>query len=320
MLKRTWCGGWLMTVAVLLGGKADAATALFLGKEYQAGAGPNAGTVRVDQDPADDAAFAAFLATAAMGLGDVKSALDASAPKAVWGAVASASPGSIALGGTTVPVAIVGWSNATSAPTATTGTAAISGAGNNAGNLQSGSPRPDFASGVGSGYYIGTSGGGGGDGVRNAVSFDLSGFDGGGVYAFGLFGGDLETSTAGVLGFLRVLYADATFEDIFYAPDQSLADDAVFDENNNTSETYGNETSRFIGVSSDDKRIVAAIFVVGDDDLHGTGDDEQLSFIAPMTFLDATGKPYRPTAVPEAGGLTMGMAGVLMMARRKRRG
>jgi hypothetical protein len=234
-----------------------------------------------------------------MGAGDVKNSLDALLPKAVWGAVTSATPTSISIGGTTVPVAIGGWSNVTGLPTTVSGTAEIAGFGNQAGNLQSTSPRPDFASGVGSGYYIGTSGGTGSDKIRNAVSFDLSGFAGGGVYAFGLFGGDLETSVAGVLGFLRVTYADASFEDIFYNPDPTLAGDASWSGNNNESETLGNETSRFIGVSSDDKRIVAALFVVGDDDLGGTGDDEQLSFIAPMTFLDASGSPYRPTAIPE---------------------
>jgi hypothetical protein len=187
--------------------------------------------------------------------------------------------------------------------------------------MQAGSPRPGFASGAGSGYYLGTEGGATSDDVRNGVSFDLSSFAGRGVYSFGIFGGDLETGGPGSpFGFLRVTFLDDSYEDIIYAPDPTLFVDTVYTGNNNISETFGNETSRFIGISSADKRIKSALFVVGDDDKNDNGDSEQLSFIGSgITFLNADGTPYQPQSVPEPATLLFSCAGLTGLVLRRKR-
>lgn len=298
----------------------QAATALYLGSEYQ-GTG---GTIRTG-DPASDPAYAAWLATAGFTLADVSSTLGTT-PKAVWGKMTTpsslnATSYSYTIGNTSVTTAISGWKDSNSTVAVSTG-ANLSTAGLNGLGLQANSPRPGFAKGANSGYYLGTTGGSSSDGVRNGVTFDLSAFSGGGVYSFGVFGGDLETGAPGSpSGFLLLTFTDNTTEKIIYAPDATLFPNAVWDvNNNNTSQTYGNETTRFIGLVSDSKLIKSALFVVGDDDKNDNGDSEQLSFIAGgVTFLDASGNPYQPVAIPESG--MIGLVGFsLLFGLRRRRG
>jgi MYXO-CTERM domain-containing protein len=296
----------------------QAATALYLGSEYQ----KTGGTIRIG-DPASDPVYAAWLATAGFTLADVSSTLGA-APKAVWGkmTVAAASTGSYGytIGNTTVTASISGWKDSNSTPAISTG-ALLSTSGLDGTTLQALAPRPGFAKGANSGYYLGTTGGSSSDGIRNGVNFDLSAFSGGGVYSFGVFGGDLETGAPGSpSGFLLLTFTDNTTETIIYAPDATLFPNAVWDvNNNNTSQTYGNETTRFIGLVSDSKLIKSALFVVGDDDKNDNGDFEQLSFIAGgVTFLDSTGKPYQPTAIPEPGMMGLFGIAVLLGLRRRR--
>lgn len=312
----------------------QAATALFLGTEVVAGT-----------DPAADSEFGAWLGTAELVSSDIVDYSSGSGPhKAVWGKVNAAAAGVstytmtwAASGGATpvdVPVTITGWDNTTGALTSPSGTADLATFGLGTTTLQAGSPRPSFASGSGSGYYIGTQGGSTSDKIRNAVRFDLSGFAGGGLYSFGIFGGDLETGdnadvlgsttgSVGVRGFLLLTFEDATTQRIDYTPTPSLAAAATFTGNNHTNTGYGNETSRFIGLASNDKRITSAIFVVGDDDkvasTEGNGDSEQLSFIAPVTFLESNGQPHIPALVPEASGSALLLGGALGLGLKRRR-
>ncbi len=316
---------WLL----LLGGisstftsSAYAATALFLGSEYQ---GPG-GTKRIG-DPASDPVYAAWLATAGLTLADVSPTLGASAPKAVWGKMSIASALNATsygytIGSTGITASISGWKDSNSTAAVSTG-AILSTAGLDGTALQAGSPRPSFAKSAGSGYYLGTSGGSSSDGIRNGVNFDLSGFSGGGVYSFGVFGGDLETGAPGSpSGFLLLTFTDSSTETIIYSPDSFIFGDANWTAatGNNISQTYGNETTRFVGFVSDAKLIKSALFVVGDDDKNDNGDSEQLSFIAGgITFLDSTGKPFKPTnVVPEPGITTLlGMVFILGLRRRR---
>ncbi|MDB6069620.1 MAG: hypothetical protein JWL81_791 [Verrucomicrobiales bacterium] len=314
---------------------AGAATALFLGTEVASGT-----------DPAADPQFGAWLGTAELVSSDIVNYSAGSGPhKAVWGKINAAAAGVTtytmtwaASGGATpvdVPVTITGWDNTTGALTTPSGTAALSTFGLGTTTLQAGAPRPSFASGSGSGYYIGTESGSTSDKIRNAVQFDLSGFAGGGLYSFGIFGGDLETGdninatgavtgSVGVRGFLLLTFEDSTTQRIDYAPTAALAAAATFTGNNHTNAGYGNETGRFIGLASDDKRITSAVFVVGDDDKiaasEGNGDSEQLGFIAPVTFLESNGQPHVPTSVPEVSGvgLMLGAAGWGVLGRRRR--
>lgn len=309
---------------MLSAGSARAATALFLSEEFQAQDGANAGTIR-GGDPAGAGAFAAFLGTAGLISSDVASTLSAPGNYAVWsnisdpGAVASTS---ISFSGTSVGVSVSGWGS--SGLTTPSGNAVIDGFGLSGTSLQSASPRPGFASGAGSGVYIGTSQGGTSDGIRNAVTFNLSSFAGGGVYAFGIFGGDLETGGPGgsPSGFLFVQFANGDTETIKYDPDASLFPDAAFTGTNNAGETYGNETSRFVGISDDTRLITAVTFVVGDDDDGDNGDSEQLSFIAPMVFMSfdgTTAVPLVPMNVPEPSAAVLMLAGLAAASRRRRR-
>ena len=300
----------------------QASVALFLGNEYQAQAGTNAGTIR-GGDPATDPSFAAWLATAGLTTADVSSSLG-SGPTAVWGKFTTAATGvssyNYTLGASTITASISGWNDSTNSPATSLG-AALSTFGFNTTNLQAGAPRPGFASGSGSGYYLGTENGATSDGIRNGVLFDLSGFAGGGVYSFGIFGGDLETGGPGSpSGFLHITFTDNTTQDIIYSPDPTLFPDAQWSGSNNISETYGNETTRFIGISSDAKLIKSALFVVGDDDLSDGGDSEQLSFIGSgITFLDASGNPYQPSGVPEPSSMFLCIAGATASLMRRRR-
>ncbi len=320
--------GWVLLS--LLAGEAvvQGATSFFLGHEYQAqtATGAAAGTVRGGA-PDGDAAFTSWLAAGGVTPAGVMPGLG-SGTAAVWGKVTTAQVGvttlNFSVGNTTVPTTISGWNDATSSE-AVSGTAVLSTFGLNGTSLQAGAPRPGFASGAGSGYYIGTDNGAAGDGIRNGVKFDLTGFAGGGVYAFGIFGGDLETGAPGSpAGFLRLTFADNSVETITYAPDATLFGDAVWSPTtgNNTSETYGNETSRFIGIISDDKRITSALFVVGDDDTNDSGDSEHLSFIGGgVTFLDASGNPVVPVIAPAPEPSVAGLAGVVLavgLGRRRR--
>jgi hypothetical protein len=297
-----------------------AATMLYLGSEYQV----SGGTVRTG-DPAADPIYAAWLATAGFTVADVLPGLGSS-PKAVWGKMTTATVGGATsygytIGSTTVSASISGWRTSTSSAAVSTG-ATLATAGLDGASLQASAPRPGFAKGVGSGYYLGTTGGSSSDGVRNGVNFDLSQFSGGGVYSFGIFGGDLETGAPGSpSGFLLLTFEDSSTETIVYAPDPTVTPAAVWNgSGNNTTPTYGNETTRFIGLVSDTKRITSALFVVGDDDTNDTGDSEQLSFIAGgVTFLSADGKPFQPTAlIPEPGVLGLFSFVVVLGMRRRR--
>jgi hypothetical protein len=307
LLGCSWLG------SALLG---QAATVLYLGAEYQ----KSGGTVRTG-DPASDPVYAAWLATAGFTLADVSSGLG-STPKAVWGKMSVAATNTqsygYTIGNTTVTASISGWRNSNSTVAVSTG-ATLSTAGFETTTLQASSPRPGFARGTGSGYYLGTEGGAQTDGIRNGVTFDLTGFSGGGVYSFGVFGGDLETGAPGsVSGFLRLTFTDDTTETIIYTPDPTVAAAASWTGANNTTPTYGNETTRFIGLVSDSKLIKSALFVVGDDDLNETGDSEQMSFIAGgVTFLDASGNPYKPTVIPEPG--MIGLVGISLLLGLHRR-
>jgi hypothetical protein len=295
------------------------ATSLHLGLEYQAQAGANAGTVRTG-DPASDSAFSEFLGTSNLTRADILSgdgcATAAPGTYATWGSIANNSS-SLNLGATTANVSIVGWDGTETSPS---GTASLAWSYNNSSALQSGSPRPGFASGSGTGYGIRTNGGSGTDDIRNAVKFSLTTP----VSAFGIFGGDLETGGPGSpLGVLFVTFTDSSTETINYSPDSTLFSDASFTASgNNTSETYGNETGRFVGISDDTRLISEVIFVVGDDDENDDGDFEQLSFIAPMTFtdVDANGNciNHVPTAVPEPTAASLIGLAILLGFRRKR--
>ena len=306
--------------------KSTAATQLFLGLEYRTVPSPGTPDAR-GTIPAAEVAFSDFLGTAMLTTSDLSTSVGTS-PKAVWGVAAAdptpgTSPGvasySMSIGGTVVPVTIDSW---TTGPNGVASTGAtLDGFQLNGTTMQGGSTRPGFASGAGSGYSIATQNGGT-DGRRNAVKFNFSNFDGGGIFAFGIFGGDLETGGPGgsPVGLLYINFADGTDETINYTPDSTLTGGAVFSNGNNTSRAYGNETGRFIGISNNAKRITSALFVVGDDDVADDGDTEQLSFIAPMTFLGADGKPFVPTAVvPEPSGLAvLGVTlGALVMRRRR---
>lgn len=312
-----------LAATFLIGGVSltHGATALFLGQEYQAQAGTNAGTIR-GGDPASDAAFAGFLGTAQLTSAEILVAGDcATAPSGVyatWGSIAQNST-SINLGATTATVSIAGWGS--SGLTGPSGNAVLGWAYNNTSALQSGAPRPGFASGAGSGYGINTNSGAGTDGIRNAIRFELSTP----VSSFGIFGGDLETGASGSpLGFLYVSFTDGSSEIIDYTPDSSLFPDTVFSgTGNNDSETYGNETARFVGISDDSRFINEVVFVVGDDDLNDDGDTEQLSFIAPMTFtevtIDGNCVNYIPTAVPEPTSTILGSLALVVGLFRRRR-
>jgi len=311
---------------MILVAPASAATALFLGDEVIGGA-----------NPAADPAFTAWLGSAVLESSDIAAQSTGLGPhKAVWSKISTSvvSSPSVNLiwegvGGAasvTVPTSIFGWNNSTNSVGPSSGSAALSTAGLNTNRLQDNSARPGFASGTGSGFYLGTTGGATADGIRNAINFDFSNFAGGGLYSFGIFGGDLETgdnfSTAGsvagsvgVRGFLLLTFLDNTSQRIDYTPTLSLANNATFTGNNHTTAGYGNLTGRFIGLSSSNQIIKNAIFVVGDDDRvaagEGDGDSEQLSFIAPIAFLAANGIPHIPQAVmPEISSTTLALFGL----------
>lgn len=314
----------LSALSVLLLGSStpgQGATALFLGNEYQAQTGSNAGTIRAG-DPASDPAFAGFLGTAELTAADLllASNCETSSPGvyATWGSI-SVDEFAISLGATTVTMEIAGWGS--SGLTTPSGSASLNWGYNDTSALQSGAPRPGFASGSGSGYGIFTSGGSGSDGIRNAVRFTFSNP----VSAFGIFGGDLETGASGSpIGFLAVTFTDNSTETIDYTPDSSLFPDATFSSTgNNTSESYGNETTRFVGISDNTRLISSVVFVVGDDDLNDDGDNEQLSFIAPITFTNVTAEGdclnHIPTAVPEPSGMLLGALALILGISQRRR-
>ncbi len=304
-----------------------AATALFLSLEYQAQSGANAGTIR-GGDPAQSAAFGQFLNTAALTSADVVHTLTTAGDYAVWARMANPGPvtsTAIDFGGSAVTMSIAGWNTATNSLTGRSGAAVIDGFGNDGTSLQSGAPRPAFASGANSGVYIGTSQGALSDGIRNAVTFDLTSLAGGGAYSFGIFGGDLESGGPGgsPTGFLHVEFADGSTAVIDYLPDSTLFPDAAFTGSNNTSETYGNETGRFIGIADDQRRIVRVTFVVGDDDVGDNGDSEQLSFIAPIVFMHFDGTTATPLIpmqipVPEPAAVALAASAAAMAGRRRR--
>ena len=345
--------GLSFMVLMLSFSMSSAQTVLFLGDEWQPS---SQGTVRNDDNAGNDVQtsplFSSFLATNANVLGDVSSSLPGSGSAPVWGIISD--PGgptlshSVSVGGTAVGMSVVGWTgdHLTGMQIAATSSQMIDGFGNGTSGMQAGAPRPLFASGGGSGVYIGTTGTSATGPDRNAVRFDLSSFSGGGVYSFGLFGGDLETGDAalpgypvapavatvtgknpgdphgGATGFLYVEYSDATTETILYSPDPSVFPDAAFSatsgNQSTTSSSYGNETTRFIGVATDgSKLITAVVFVVGDDDTDDDGGTEQLSFVAPMVFLDSAGNPVVPSAlasmVSAAAIPTIGEWGLIFM-------
>ncbi len=313
---------------------ARGATALFLADELAAG------------NPALDPAFTSWLGTNALISSDLAAqSIGSGGDKAVWSQITSPVSGVssttlswLGIGGAStvsVPVTSVGWDNATNTLTSSSTTTLLA-AGLNTSTLQSGSARPGFASGGGSGYYLSTSGGNGSDNIRNAVKFDFTNFSGGGIYSFGIFGGDLETGdnlttagslpgSIGVRGFLYLTFTDPMIpaQRVDYTPTASLAAAATFTGNNHTNDGYGNNTGRFIGFSSDDKKIASAVFVVGDDDKvavgEGNGDNEQLSFIAPITFLSSLGVPVVPSAVPEpSSSLMVALLGLASLLVRRR--
>ncbi len=319
----------------LLTSSASAATALFLGDEVVGAA-----------NPALDPAFTSWLGSAELVSSDIAAQSVGTGPhKAVWSRISNSVTGASSvnliwegIGGAasvTVPTTIVGWNNVTNTVGASSGAAELSTAGLNTNRLQDSSARPGFASGNGSGYYLGTTGGATADGIRNAISFNFSNFDGGGLYSFGIFGGDLETGdnsstvgsmagTVGVRGFLLLTFSDATTQRIDYTPTISLAENATFTGNNHSNAGYGNLTGRFIGLSSSEKKITNALFVVGDDDIvasgEGDGDSEQLSFIAPITFLEANGRPHIPQlVVPETSSATLALMGAAFALTQRRR-
>lgn len=137
--------------------------------------------------------------------------------------------------------------------------------------------------------------------IRNAVTFTLSSP----VSAFGVFGGDLETGgpNASPQGFLCVEFTNGDTERVFYTLDSTLFADASFSgTGNNLSETYGNETGRFIGIADDIRLIDSVTFVVGDDDDGDDGDTERLSLIAPIVLTEVSGgacSNHVPTNIPE---------------------
>lgn len=288
-----------------------AATALFLGNEFQSG------------DPASDQAFADFLGTATLTNSSlVTGGNAASQPNgnyATWATVATSGQTTINFGSTTATISITGWDSLLDMASGPSGNASLGWFGNNSSSLQAGSPRPGFASGSGSGFYVGTTGGSSSDNIRNAVTFNFATA----VSAFGIFGGDLETGgpNGSPLGFLNVAFSNGDVERINYTPDPALIPGATFSGNNNTSQTYGNETGRFVGISDDTRLISSVTFVVGDDDIADDGDNEQLSFIAPVTFSrvrDGVVTNLVPDNVPEPGSLSLLAlgAGVMMLRRR----
>ncbi len=303
------------------------ATQLFLGLEYQAQAGANAGMIR-DGDPASDAAFDGFLGTANLTNAEIIAGANCTTATpgiyASWGTIAQNAT-ALNLGATTANVSIVGWDDNTGSLSGPSGSAVLAWSYNNGSALQAGAPRPGFASGAGSGYGIRTNAGSGSDGIRNAVQFSLTTP----VSAFGIFGGDLETGgpNGSPLGFLYVTFTDGSTETIIYEPDATILGDASFSgTGNNQSETYGNETGRFVGIADDTRLISSVVFVVGDDDDGDDGDSEQLSFIAPMTFTEVTGGgecvnhvPTNVVPVPEPSSFLLVLsAGMLVFTRRRR--
>lgn len=298
------------------------ATSLLLGLEYQAQAGSNAGTIR-GGDPADAQAFTDFLGTANLTRADILTgdgcATAAPGVYATWGSIAE-NQAALNLGATMATASLVGWDGAETSPS---GSASLAWSYNNSSALQSGAPRPGFASGSGSGYGIRTNGGSTTDGVRNAVKFTFSNP----ISAFGIFGGDLETGALNSPeGLLHISFTDSSTETIFYSPDSTLFSDASYSSTgNNLSETYGNETGRFVGVSDDTRLISSVIFVVGDDDQNDDGDSEQLSFIAPMTFTEVSASGectnHIPNfvVIPEPSVSLLGIFSLLGMIQRKRR-
>ncbi len=145
------------------------------------------------------------------------------------------------------------------------------------------------------------------------------------VSAFGIFGGDLETGgpNGSPSGLLFVEFTNGTSETINYSPDSTLFPDATFSgTGNNTSETYGNETGRFIGIADDTRLIQRITIVVGDDDDSDDGDGEQLSFIAPITFTEVSGGGcfnHIPTnVIPEPSSAFLISLGAVVLCLRRR--
>ncbi len=301
------------------------ASTLFLGNEHQAQAGTNAGTIR-GGTPDNDQAFDDFLGAAGLVRSDVIMAQCGSTSNgtyAAWGRIENNSS-TINMGSTQATVSIAGWSISTDSLAAAT-SSELRWSYNNSNALQAGAPRPSFASGSGSGYGIRTHGNSGAD-TRNAVRFDFSDP----ISSFGIFGGDLETGGPGTSpeGFLYIHFNNGDTERINYTPDPSLIPDASFSSSgNNSSETYGNETGRFIGIADDTRLIDFAVFVVGDDDVDGTGNDEQLSFIAPISFIEVENGTctnlaptnLSPQAVPEpSSSALLGLSGIALLLRRRK--
>lgn len=312
----------VLSALLISSAQSYALTSLLLGDEYQAQNGTNAGTIRTG-DPAGDAQFDAWLNTSQLVAADILVGDDCATATdgiyATWGRFSSDGQTSLDLGGTTANVSLSGWNEATSTFQSDP-SASLAWSYNNGTALQSGSERPGFASGAGTGYGVRTDGSSA-DGVRNGVRFDFTNA----ISAFGIFGGDLETGgpNGSPEGFLYLHFTDGSDEFINYVPDLSLLPDASFSgTGNNLSETYGNETGRFIGISDDARLIDYAIFVVGDDDDNDDGDSEHLSFIAPITFTEVTGGTcvnHIPDNVPEP---STGLLGMLLFSiatlRRKR--
>jgi len=70
-------------------------------------------------------------------------------------------------------------------------------------------------------------------------------------------------------------FTDGSTKTVQYTPDMSILGDAAFSSTgNNQSETYGNETGRFVGLADDTRLMDYAVFVVEDDHLNDDGDSE----------------------------------------------